>query len=94
MSDVPDTRPDDLRHATRYERLIPGEGVIDLTGFLRVLRSTGSTAPLTVEVLNDGLLDRHGPEGLARRLGDAVRRIVAAASAKPDPDPDPGASRP
>jgi len=78
VSDAPGTRPSDLRDATRHGRLIPGEGVIDLTGLLRALRSTGSTPPLTVEVLNEALLTRYGPEGLARRLGAAMRSIVAA----------------
>jgi len=80
VSDAPGERPADLRYATRYERLMPGEGVIDLTGLVRVLRSTGATAPLTVEVLNDRLLARHGAEGLARRLGEAMRGIVAASA--------------
>jgi sugar phosphate isomerase/epimerase len=93
VSDAPGTRPDDLRHATRYERLIPGDGVIDLPGFVRVLRATGSMAPLTVEVLNDELLAHHGPDVLARRLGEAVRQIVVA-SANQDPDPNPDPSRP
>jgi sugar phosphate isomerase/epimerase len=86
VSDAPGARPDDLRYATRYGRLIPGDGVIDLTGFVRVLRATGSTAPLTVEVLNDELLAHHGPEELARRLGRAVRQIVEA-GASPEERP-------
>jgi sugar phosphate isomerase/epimerase len=80
VSDAPGARPDDLRYATRHGRLMPGDGVIDLTGFVRVLRATGSVAPLTVEVLNDELLALHGPEELARRLGRAVRQIVTAST--------------
>jgi len=82
VSDAPGQRPADLRHATRYERLIPGEGVIDLSGLIGALRSAGSTAPLTVEVLNEALLARLGAQGLARRLGEAMRGIVAASATR------------
>ena len=54
-SDVPAAPPPDLAWATRRGRLVPGEGVFDWIGFLRVLREIGSPAPLTVEVLNDAL---------------------------------------
>jgi len=47
-----------------------------------------------VEVLNEALLARYGPEGLARRLGAAMRSIVAASRADGPPAPGPSASGP
>jgi sugar phosphate isomerase/epimerase len=75
LSDVPAKPPADLAHATRRARLVPGEGAFDWTGFLRILASIKSRAPLTVEVLNDELAAAHPPRELARRLGDAVRAL-------------------
>jgi sugar phosphate isomerase/epimerase len=75
ISDVPADPPTDLAHATRRGRLVPGEGALDWAAFLGMLDSIGSPAPLTVEVLNDGLASALPPRGLARRLGDAVRAL-------------------
>ena len=33
------------------ERLLPGDGMIDLTGFLRGIQAKGYTGPLSIEVL-------------------------------------------
>jgi sugar phosphate isomerase/epimerase len=78
LSDVPALPPADLAWATRRGRLVPGEGVFDFRGFLRALREIGSPAPLTVEVLSDALAAAHPPRELARRLGDAMRRLRAS----------------
>ncbi|MFA5885328.1 MAG: sugar phosphate isomerase/epimerase [Acidimicrobiia bacterium] len=78
-NDAPAEEPDDLAWATRYHRLVPGDGAIDLPGIVRALRDIGCDAPLTVEVFNDDLLAEHGPIGAARALGDAMRVIAAAA---------------
>jgi len=78
VSDVPAERPADLAFATRRGRLVPGEGVFDWSGFLRILDAIGSRAPLSVEVLNDELAAAHPPRELARRLGDAVRALSRA----------------
>ena len=77
ISDVPAAPPADLAHATRRGRLVPGEGVYDWAGLLGALDAIGSPAPLTVEVLNDELAAAHPPRELARRLGDAVRSVLA-----------------
>jgi sugar phosphate isomerase/epimerase len=79
VSDVPAERPADLAHATRRGRLVPGQGVFDWTGFLRILAAIGSSAPLTVEVLNDELAASHAPRDFARQLGDAMRALKSSA---------------
>jgi sugar phosphate isomerase/epimerase len=78
LSDAPAERPADYQHATRYHREVPGDGVVDLGGLLRALDAIGSDAPLVVETFNQPLLDRHGVEGYAKLLADAVRNISGA----------------
>jgi sugar phosphate isomerase/epimerase len=64
------------------QRLVPGEGSLDLVGFLRLLDAIGCHAPLGVEVCSE-LLAAEPPIAVARRLGDAVgalsRRARSAA---------------
>jgi sugar phosphate isomerase/epimerase len=79
LCDAPAERPADVPWANRHERLVPGEGSVDLVGLVRALRAAGSPSPLAVEVFHDALLASLGPERMAVRLGDAVRAIVAAA---------------
>ncbi len=54
--------PDQIRD---NERLMPGEGVINLTGFLRALQSIGYRDGLSVEVFGRGLKDMT-PEAAAK----------------------------
>lgn len=56
------------------ERLMPGEGVIDLVGFLRALKKIGYKDAVSVEVFGRGLKDMAPEEGaaLAARTAKAV----------------------
>jgi sugar phosphate isomerase/epimerase len=56
------------------DRIMPGEGVIDLTGFLRALQKIGYTDALSVEVLGRGLRQMPPEEGA--RLGFETGRKV------------------
>jgi sugar phosphate isomerase/epimerase len=56
------------------DRIMPGEGVIDLTGFLRALQKIGYTDALSVEVLGRGLRQMPPEEGA--RLGFESGRKV------------------
>ena len=78
-NDAPAVAPADLAWATRYHRLVPGDGTVDLPGIVRALREINCEAPLTVEVFNDDLLAHHGVVGAARVLGDAMRKVLRAA---------------
>jgi sugar phosphate isomerase/epimerase len=74
-----DARPQphaDLRHEGRHLRLLPGEGVIDLTGFLGALQTVGVQVPISVEVLSDDL-DTLSPVEAARRAVETTRRVLA-----------------
>lgn len=70
----------DYMQATLTERRVPGEGALDLVGFLRWLRASGSTAPLGVEVWSTALAAEPA-RSVALRVGTAMRRLVAAARA-------------
>lgn len=62
FNDAPSLPPEQIRDD---QRLMPGEGVIDLTGFLRALQSIGYSDALSVEVFGRGL-DKMKPEAAAR----------------------------
>lgn len=79
VNDAPSQPMDDLSEETMHHRLVPGEGDIDIVGFIRILDQIGSRAPLTVEVFSDALLAEHSPFDLAKRLGNAMRDIRARA---------------
>jgi sugar phosphate isomerase/epimerase len=60
------------------DRLYPGEGVIDLAGFLRALHRIGYRGPVSQEILTR-TPPAEDPETLARRSKDAYDRVFAAA---------------
>jgi sugar phosphate isomerase/epimerase len=61
FNDSPDLPPDQIRD---NQRLLPGEGVINLVGFLQALQTIGYTDALSVEVF--GRLKDKTPEEAAR----------------------------
>ncbi len=62
FNDAPNLPPEQIRD---NERLLPGEGVINLTGFLQALETIGYKDALSVEVFGRGLKDMT-PEAAAR----------------------------
>jgi sugar phosphate isomerase/epimerase len=62
FNDAPDLPPEQIRD---NQRLLPGEGVINLTGFLQALQKIGYTDALSVEVF--GRLKGKPPEEAARQ---------------------------
>lgn len=68
----------DYMEATLGRRLVPGEGALDLVGFVRRLDAAGSRAPLGAEVFSTALA-AEPPLAAARRVGDAMRALVRAA---------------
>ncbi len=60
------------------ERLLPGEGVIDLVGFIRALKQIGYTDALSVEVFGRNLKS-YPPEEAARMGLDASRAVFKKA---------------
>ncbi len=70
FNDAPDLPPDQIRDD---HRLLPGEGVINLTGFLKALQTIGYTDGLSVEVF--GRLKEVPPEEAARMGLEASLRV-------------------
>jgi sugar phosphate isomerase/epimerase len=67
---------EDLLHAARAERLPPGEGQIDLAGWLAALPDD---CPLAVEIPMTALTRQVGPDEVLRRLAGIARRFAGAA---------------
>ena len=61
-----------------HERLMPGEGVIDLIAFLHALKTIGYADALSVEVFGRGLKDMK-PEDAARLGLETGRRVMQKA---------------
>ena len=66
---------DYLAECTHY-RAVPGDGEFDIAGFLGVLYGTGTTAPVSVEVMSDEL-DELPVRTAAERLATATRRVLS-----------------
>ncbi len=78
INDAPAQPVGDLLTETTSARLLPGDGAIPLTRWLRWLTEIGSRAPIGVEVFSRAL-DALPPSEVGRRCGDAARRALAAA---------------
>jgi sugar phosphate isomerase/epimerase len=70
---------DYLMECTHY-RSAPGEGEFDLTGFLTALLATGTSAPISVEVMSDEF-DVLPANTVAERLARSTRLALTAAAA-------------
>jgi sugar phosphate isomerase/epimerase len=78
LSDAPLEAEDNLIEATLHDRALPGEGALDLPGYLGALRDSGVRCPVGVEVFSDALHDR-GARGAAAAAATATRRTLDAA---------------
>jgi len=72
LNDSPDLPPDRIRD---NERLLPGEGVIDLTGFLGALKKIGYEGVVSVEVF--GRLAGMEHDAAAKAALEASRAVLA-----------------
>jgi sugar phosphate isomerase/epimerase len=77
LCDAPATPEPDPPHATLHERLLPGDGELDLGALVHDLRAIGATAPVGIEVFSDQL-DALEPTEVGRRAGAALRRLLGA----------------
>ncbi|MBB6729487.1 TIM barrel protein [Cohnella zeiphila] len=75
LNDAPDVP---VEEALDNGRLYPGEGVIDLAGFLKALRTIGYDGPVCQEILSQEP-PRGTPEELARHSGHCFDKVFAAA---------------
>jgi sugar phosphate isomerase/epimerase len=77
LGDAPAEPEADPMTASLHDRLLPGDGDVDLVSLVTALRDVGAVAPIGVEVFSDAL-HALGPHEAARRAGDAARRVLAA----------------
>jgi len=82
IADVGSEASADYFAATMHARRLPGDGVADLVSWVRLLDAIGARVPLGVEVLSDAL-HALAPDEAARRAGNAMRVLLAAARAEP-----------
>jgi sugar phosphate isomerase/epimerase len=68
---INDAYPGTIDELSDFKRLLPGDGVIDLHGFLGALRQIGYDGPVAVETF-DETLRSVGPVEAARRAGKAM----------------------
>jgi sugar phosphate isomerase/epimerase len=78
FDDAPNLPADQIRD---NERLLPGEGVINLTGFLQALQKIGYQDALSVEVFGRGLKD-YPPEQAAKMTLDSSLAVFKKAGVK------------
>jgi sugar phosphate isomerase/epimerase len=78
FDDAPKLPPEQIKD---NERLMPGEGVIDLVGFLHALKTIGYTDALSVEVFGRGLKEMTPEEGA--KLGLEKAKAVFAKAGIP-----------
>ncbi len=76
LSDGPASPEADLVDATLHERLVPGEGEMDLASLVAGLRRTGTEAPFGIEVFSDRLHELSA-SAAAGRAGEAARLLLA-----------------
>ena len=74
FDDAPNLPPEQIHD---NQRLLPGEGVINLTGFLQALKQIGYRDALSVEVF--GRMNNETPEAAARRGYEAASATVKKA---------------
>jgi sugar phosphate isomerase/epimerase len=77
LDDAPQRAEDNLIDATLHDRMVPGEGELDLAGYLGALRDIGVRCPVGVEVFSDAL-HASGPGAAARTAADATRKVLAS----------------
>lgn len=76
LDDAPVAPEANLMSATLHDRLLPGDGELELVSLCAALRDVGADAPIGVEVFSDDL-HALGAQEAARRAGDATRRLLA-----------------
>jgi sugar phosphate isomerase/epimerase len=71
LNDSPDLPPDQIRD---NQRLLPGEGIIDLTGFFGALKKIDYQDAITLEIF--GRLDQLSPDEAAQQALVAAKKVM------------------
>ncbi|MES2497983.1 MAG: sugar phosphate isomerase/epimerase [Pseudomonadota bacterium] len=75
ICDAPAVAEADLDREMVRGRLLPGEGDLDLAGFVAAVRATGTAAPWSVEIFSDQLA-REPIDIVARRCAAAAMQLL------------------
>jgi sugar phosphate isomerase/epimerase len=75
INDAPDRPRETLGDVT--DRVFPGEGIINLAGFVGALAKVGYADYVSPEILNPAVQELPGDEAIARAVG-GVRRLLGA----------------
>jgi sugar phosphate isomerase/epimerase len=78
VSDAPADPEGPYMEDTMLRRRLPGEGALDLVGFLRTLEAMGVDCPISVELFNPEFQALPAADA-ARLAHDATRALIAAA---------------
>lgn len=73
LDDAVDEVVGTLLEDTLNERRLPGEGVLDVVGFIRAVRATGYTGPWGLEIISH----EHRAKPMAQAVHDAVEAALA-----------------
>jgi sugar phosphate isomerase/epimerase len=76
LCDAPSKPERDILHATLHDRLLPGEGELDLGSLVASLELAGAVAPIGIEVFSDTLHHLPAVE-IGVRAGEALRGALA-----------------
>lgn len=79
---INDAPPGDVASLTDAMRVLPGEGVIDLDGFLGAAVARGYDGPVSIELFSDELRALE-PAEAAKRAYDATVRAINRATGQP-----------
>jgi len=72
---INDANPGPIDELQDFKRRLPGDGVIDLPGFLGALKTIGYDGPVAVETFDDDLRAMK-PEEAARLAGESMARVL------------------
>lgn len=72
LSDAPALQSTDLFYETIHNRVLPGSGTFDVSGFIRTLHDIGFSGPWGVEIISD----EHRARPLQEALTDAYRTTM------------------
>ncbi|NLF29180.1 MAG: sugar phosphate isomerase/epimerase [Clostridiales bacterium] len=64
-----------------FDRVLPGDGAIDLPAFVRAVDATGYAGAYSIEILNQGYWERE-PESLFAEACEKTRRLLALCERK------------
>lgn len=79
---INDAPPGDVATLTDAMRVLPGEGVIDLDGFLGTIAARGYDGPVSIELFSEKLRAME-PEDAARLAYDATVAAITRATGRP-----------